>query len=322
MDRIKTGRFRLIVAVLILCCVTASAAAGSEYEVTEDGVITKYLGSDTKVELTARIVRGPILSTFDTWSGSFVTSQQTIETVDRIGANAFSGSGVVEVDLWNNYGIDDNTSVTYLVWKSIGDYAFRDCKKLRRVAIPRTVTEFGVGIFEGCNKQQLTVMVGIGSAAEQYCKDIGVRIEYWPVTHIGRGYWATYRPIDRKTAELTEYLVNSSTFYMTGMTPPDKTLTLFPEVDGYTVVRLCEGAFTDPKHYDRLILPDTLMEIEDRAIVNWPSLREITIPSSVNKIGPHAFEDVGSDQLVFRVAPGSYAERYCKGKGFRINTDL
>lgn len=46
------------------------------------------------------------------------------------------------------------------------------------------------------------------------------------------------------------------------------------------------------------------------------------IPSSVNKIGPHAFEDVGSNQLVFRVAPGSYAERYCKGKGFRINTDL
>ena len=209
---------------------------------------------------------------------------------------------------------------TYAV-VSIGDYAFRDCKDLRRVTIPASVKEFGVGIFEGCDKRQLTVTVEIGSAAEQYCKDIGVNIEYATMSGIGANGRITYRPLSRETVALVSYSVNTNALFTTGRPRPDTTLSLFSSVDYYTVVRLCEGALTDMGYYEQLILPDTLTEIEDRAIVNRPTLKEITIPAGVKKIGRHAFDAVGSDQLVFRVVRGSYAEKYCRDKGFSITYD-
>lgn len=51
---------------------------------------------------------------------------------------------------------------------SVADNAFAFCKSVYQVVIPETVTEFGTGIFAGCNKSRLTIVAQTGSEAEQY----------------------------------------------------------------------------------------------------------------------------------------------------------
>lgn len=51
---------------------------------------------------------------------------------------------------------------------SISDNAFAFCKSLYQVVIPETVTDFGTGIFVGCNKNRLTIVAEPDSEAEKY----------------------------------------------------------------------------------------------------------------------------------------------------------
>lgn len=51
---------------------------------------------------------------------------------------------------------------------SISDNAFAFCKPVYQVVIPETVTEFGTGIFTGCNMNRLTIVAQSGSEAQKY----------------------------------------------------------------------------------------------------------------------------------------------------------
>ena len=51
----------------------------------------------------------------------------------------------------------------------IHDFTFYDCKKLKKISIPASVSQIGARAFDGCEK--LTVYAPVGSYAEQYAKE-------------------------------------------------------------------------------------------------------------------------------------------------------
>ncbi len=77
----------------------------------------------------------------------------------------------------NLKGIEIPESVT-----NISIYAFRYCDNLQRVKISSNVQIMGKDseyeqVFEGCNKEQLTLFVKAGSTAENYAQKYGIKID-------------------------------------------------------------------------------------------------------------------------------------------------
>ena len=72
-----------------------------------------------------------------------------------------------------------------------------------------------------------------------------------------------------------------------------KKLVIPAEIDGIPVTEIyCENAYTDPYRnlsVKKIVLPDTIQVIGEKAFLHMLSLRNINIPSSVVSIGPFAF---------------------------------
>ena len=64
----------------------------------------------------------------------FYTKSDTL----KIGNNAFSGTALERVELYDGLLV-------------VGNSAFRDCKNLRSITVPDTVTELGTFVFRGCD---------------------------------------------------------------------------------------------------------------------------------------------------------------------------
>ena len=87
--------------------------------------------------------------------------------------------GTAEVTYY--YGLDEAlvipSELDRLKVTGIGDRAFETCGYLTSVVFPDSVTRIGDGAFEGCS-ETLTLTVGSGSCAEQYCKDNALNCVY------------------------------------------------------------------------------------------------------------------------------------------------
>ena len=103
----------------------------------------------------------------------------------------------------------------------------------------------------------------------------------------------TYRVKGNGTAVITGYDWSSKDIYIPRM------------VDGYTVTEIGEKAFNEGKRINTLVIPDTVISIGAFAFAFLPiDTINITIPSSVQHIGPGAFACMsGLEQ--FTVASGN-----------------
>lgn len=78
---------------------------------------------------------------------------------------------------------------------------------------------------------------------------------------------------------------------------PDMIITVEFE-DGYT--RIPDYALQAAEGLETVIIPDTVVEIGQRAFVNCTGLKEINIPDSVIKVGERAFYDCGDVVITYR----------------------
>ena len=115
----------------------------------------------------------------------FTASDYTVPQGTKvIGKNAFSHcSGLAEIILPDSlteigdYAFDYCSDLSEInlpdSLTKIGDYAFLNCKSLTKLTIPDSVTAIGHEAFKKCS-EDLTITVGRGSRAEQYCKVNGI----------------------------------------------------------------------------------------------------------------------------------------------------
>ncbi|MBR0535424.1 MAG: leucine-rich repeat domain-containing protein [Clostridia bacterium] len=181
----------------------------SEFELDENGVITRYLGDKKDVLIPEKIqgkyVRGIGANCF---AKSQIRSVYIPETVTSIGNYAFEGciyltnvsfdSGSAKVNIGS--GAFENclkleritlpvvtnlgdiafyncTSLKYVRLadgsKQIGSYVFGNCTALETVVIPESVDKIGTLIFEGANNPELTVVTPSDSTAWEYAETAG-----------------------------------------------------------------------------------------------------------------------------------------------------
>lgn len=182
----------------------------SEYEIDENGIITKYLGDKKDIiipdTVQGKLVRGIGDSCFA--NNISITSVYLPETVTSIGNFAFANCTHLSTVSFvsNTTKITIGTSafqncvsltqitlpvVTYLGdtafnnctslktvrladgSKAIGNYSFANCTALQTVVIPGSVDQMGTLVFEGANDSELCIITPNDSVACEYAVNAG-----------------------------------------------------------------------------------------------------------------------------------------------------
>lgn len=239
---------------------------------------------------------------------SSLTSVTIPNDVESIGWGAFSGctsltsitipNGVTSIDDYVFSGCTNLTSITIPKGvKSIGEYAFSDCENLTSITIPNSVIciwnrafyncsglesitipdsvtyiacdafeNFKNGAFENC--ENLTIICNKGSYAEEYAKENNISVEI-----IGE---------EKYRIEGDTLIIND------GVTTIEGTdfHTYYDEDNGYEGVK--DEKFQNVK---KVVLPDSVTEIDYDAFYDFQSLKDISLPNSITNIGNYAFTD-------------------------------
>ena len=184
--------------------------------------------------------------------------------------------------------------------KEIGKDAFRGCSLLADITIPGSVERIGAYAFAGCSLKEISIPEGITELGNGLFSDnAGLRKVRLPdsLTRIGdRAFHGC--------ASLSEIRI------------PDH------------VTSIGWAAFYDCISLTGVTLPEGLQSIGHQAFNGCSKLTGIRIPASVTQIGHLAFSvydrslnrEVPNPKLTMTVAPGSYAEQFCRENGFRFKT--
>lgn len=277
---------RFLSILLVLCMVmtllpTTAWAADSDFTIDENGVLTKYAGSDGDVIIpdgVTSIGRSAFSYCADLTSITIPTS------VTSIGLYAFFNcTGLTSVTIPGN--------VT-----SIGDEAFSGCTSLTSVTIGNGVTSIGEAVFSGCmsltNVDIPTSITSIGLDAFDGTPWLTNQGEFV----IGNGILLVYQgnggavTIPSSVTKIGEYA-----FYeCTGLTD-----VFIPN----SVTSIGDSAFFGCEALTSISIPSSVVDIEEYAFSGCWSLTNVTIPNSVTSIGERVFS--GCSRLTSVTIPNS-----------------
>lgn len=178
----------------------------------------------------------------------------------------------------------------------IGEVGFASCNSLEYVYIPNTVKEIRAGAFRGCWNADMNIPDSVETIGEG-------AFFYTDITHISIPDSVTSIGENAFEPDNLEYITvspNNKVYHSEGnclIETKTKKLVFgckssnIPNDGSVTVIG--KGAFSSCRGLESIVIPDTVVEIDDYAFQNCYSLTRIEIPDSVTRIGNWAFEDCG-----------------------------
>ncbi len=234
------------------------------------------------------------------------------ENVIYIGNDAFQSSKLENVTIAANVtelGISSFYNCTSLkrvdivstTIKTIGEMAFKDCKNLNVVRLPKQLESIGNICFENCNrltvislgdcitnigdkafgKTYFAVMCGGNEYVKQYAADNNIN---YSDTEISEG-----EVKNGKTDAGMTYEYSGDRCVITG-TEADKSgeLTVPSVIDGRKVIAVGENVFAN-NNYDSIVIENGVTYIGNMAFYKSSVIKNIELPESVVELGVDAF---------------------------------
>ena len=252
----------------LLCC----AAESGDFTIDENGVLTKYTGSDAVVTVPDGVTA---IGKEAFYAKSAITELHLPTGITSIGDSAFrSCTGLTEIVVPDSvtaignqafYGCSGLTSLRLSQGlKTLGANVFLSCNSLTEVEIPAGVES--VGNYIASNTLRLRCAVG-SSAAKALSK---AQNDFWVEDFQLRYAFDS----DGSAASLTlkKYAGDAAS-----VTIPD----------GVTIVG--DSVFNENTSLTAVVLPDSVVTIGDSAFRSCTGLTELQLPTGITSIGANAF---------------------------------
>ena len=298
----------------LLCC----AAESGDFTIDENGVLTKYTGSDAVVTVPDGVTA---IGKEAFYAKSAITELHLPTGITSIGDSAFrSCTGLTEIVVPDSvtaignqafYGCSGLTSLRLSQGlKTLGANVFLSCNSLTEVEIPAGVES--VGNYIASNTLRLRCAVG-SSAAKALSKaqnDFWVedfRLRY-AFDSDGSAASLTLKKYAGDAASVTipdgVTIVGNSAFErnasLTAVVLPDSVVTIganaFQSCTGLTkaelsskLEKIANYAFDNCKALKEIQIPETVTEIGSGAFQYCAGLTELTLPEGLQTIGESAF---------------------------------
>ncbi len=112
---------------------------------------------------------------------------------------------------------------------------------------------------------------------------------------------------------LAEFERTATYYKITGYTGDKTELTVPTKYQHSPVVFVGKEAFAGNQTVKKIVVPEGVAELRDRAFADCPNLTEVRIPLSITRMGEDLF--AGSDQVTLIVFSGSMGEEYATAHG-------
>lgn len=296
-----------------------------EYEILDDGTvkITGYTGNTTELEIPSTLADYTVTSIgMHAFSYKRLTSVTIPDSVKSIGAYAFYsctnltyitipdsvisiGNSAFSKTTWYEnqpeglvyagkvaYKYKGNCPETVVLKKDtieIASYAFSECKNLKSIIIPDSITSIGNYVFSDCTSlTSITIhdsVTSIGCCA--FNNTAWYNNQPDGVVYAGKVVYK-YKGICPETVVLKEYITAIADYAfeyctnLTSITIPDN------------VTSIGDYAFEECTSLTSITIPHSVTSIGYRTFYGCTNLTSITIPDSVTSIGGSAFSDCTS----------------------------
>ena len=228
------------------------------------------------------------------------------DTVNRIEEFAFENCTNLEVVYFpnNEFCIGDyafrGCSYLELADRSlskateIGNGAFYNCENIKEIAISNTTQRIGEAAFGQC---QSLLRVDIAFAVEHIGKDAFLGCKKLIAVTYADSYAETYLKenlIDYKRKgfcyEDLEYEIMDDEITIVDVNPRAKRVKIPSTIGEYEVRYIGEYAFCAHKCLEEVMIPETVVSIEEGAFFECTSLQSLRLPKSVCNIERYAFQ--------------------------------
>lgn len=164
---------------------------------------------------------------------------------------------------------------------TVGEMAFLECEELRTVTLPRSVTSVGYAAFANCS--ELSEVYYEGTQAE------------WNGISINSAGNDDFLAADRHynySTEVSLYdytVLGNGAIEITGYHGEDASVVIPSEIDGYSVTRIGEEAFSGHMEITDVTVPSGVTSIGALAFNECESLQSITLPTTLSAVYTAAF---------------------------------
>lgn len=231
-----------------------------------------------------------------------------------------------EIKIIGKSAFENNSTIETLEFASgskietIARYAFKDCVSLKSIYIPNTVTSIGYGAFQGCTKlddvnipesvevidanafngclglNEVNLNDGLTEIGDYAFASTPITYMYFPSTleKIGKGVFSNCSKLNElSVAEANEKFTVKSNILYTTANDGTKEIILVLKTSATTltiadnVSKIYSNAFFSAESLRELIIPATVKEIENDALVGCTNLEKITVPfigTSINSL--------------------------------------
>lgn len=286
---LKSLSLTFVLAALVICLPylggrSLTAYADGEFTVSENGVLTKYNGSDADVVIPNNVTR---IGDGAFQNNGSVKSVTIPESVTAIGNSAFRNCANLQtvsmsdtVTSMGSHVFRDNPSLTSVTLSegltSMGESTFENCAVLTSVTIPDSVAALGKNSFYNCPKLQ-TVTYGAGMRSTIVPSDFAGCGELQNINVAAEN--PIYKSID---GVLFNKAGNKLIYYPHGRMDYTYEIPAGVKIIG-------EDAFSGISYLTEMTIPSPVTTISKNAFANCGNIQELTIGDTVRFIQENAF---------------------------------